>query len=408
MTRLNIDHVRQDFPILHETVKGKPLAYLDSAATAQKPQCVLDTVNTFYEQTNSNIHRSAHRLADLATEQFEAAREKVRRFINAKNSQEIIFTSGTTASINLVANSFSERYLKSGDEVIISTMEHHANIVPWQLLQKRIGIKLQVIPINTQGEILLDAYEQLFSARTKLVSVTHISNALGTINPVKKMIDIAHDHNVPIMLDAAQSIVHETIDVTELDCDFLAFSAHKLYGPTGVGVIYGKADYLNAMPPYQGGGEMILKVSFAKTTFNELPYKFEAGTPNIAGVIGFGAAIDYINTLGLDNIKQHELALLTYATAKLTDIKGLRIIGEAKHKAPVISFLVDDIHAHDLSSILDDHGVATRAGHHCAMPVMDFFGIPATLRASFGLYTNQQDIDQLIEGLQYAKEIFKL
>lgn len=406
MTSNDLSHCRQDFPILSQRINDCPLAYLDSAATTQKPQSVLDSMMTYYQTMNSNIHRSAHRLADMATEHFEAAREKVKNFIHAKNSNEIIFTAGTTASINLIATSFAERYLSAGDEVIVSIMEHHANIVPWQLLQERLGIKLVVIPMNQQGELSMAQYEQCFSDKTKLVAVTHVSNALGTINPIKDMIALAHTHDVPVLVDAAQSIVHQPIDVIDLDCDFLVFSAHKLYGPTGIGVLYGKEDYLNAMPPYQGGGEMILKVAFDQTLFNVLPYKFEAGTPNIAGAIGLGAAIDYINTIGMDAIARHEQLLLAEATSRLQAIEGLRIIGTANDKAPLISFVMDDVHAHDLSSILDSHGVATRAGHHCAMPAMEFFDVPATVRVSFGLYNNQEDIEQLLAGLQEAKEIF--
>ena len=407
MGTFNVETIRQDFPILNQTVKSHRLAYLDSAATAQKPEVVISSLADYYTRYNSNVHRSAHRLADLATAKYEHVREKVKHFINAEHVEEIIFTKGTTAAINLVANSFGSLAFSPGDEVIISAMEHHANIVPWQLLQERFGIRLRIIPMNQQGELLLEQYEKLFNSKTKFVSITHISNALGSINPIQSMIKTAHEHSVPVMVDAAQSIVHEPIDVQALDCDFLAFSSHKLYGPTGVGVLYGKRKHLNAMPPYQGGGEMMLKVSFEKTLFNELPYKFEAGTPPIAGVIGLGAAIDYITAVGVTNIREHELELLKYATDKLTQVDGLRIIGEATHKGPIISFLVDDIHAHDLSSILDNVGVATRAGHHCAMPAMDFFDVPATVRASFGMYNNQQDVDQLISGLAEAKEIFK-
>ncbi|MFA7349251.1 MAG: cysteine desulfurase [Methylotenera sp.] len=397
---------RADFPILETSVHGKPLVYLDNAATTQKPQMVIEAESLYYRHDNANVHRGVHALSQHATDAFEAARGKVRRLINAVSSDEIIFVRGTTEAINLVAQSYGRSRFKAGDEIILSRMEHHSNIVPWQILCEQTGANLRIIPINNSGELELEAYNQLLNSRTKLVAVAHVSNALGTINPVRAMIDLAHVHGVPVLLDGAQAVAHLPVDVQALDCDFYAFSGHKLYGPTGIGVLYGKAALLEAMPPYQGGGDMIRSVSFDGTTYNTLPYKFEAGTPNIAGVIGLGAAVDYLAGIGFDALIEHELALLSYATQSVSDIPGLRIIGNALEKTAILSFVLEGIHPHDIGTVLDHHGVAIRTGHHCTMPLMEHFGIAATARASFALYNTRAEVDKLVEAIYHVKELF--
>lgn len=398
--------IRDDFPILKIKVHEKPLVYLDNAATTQKPLFVIDRINKYYSTMNSNIHRGVHALSGVSTEAFETARIIVKRFINALGKNEIIFTRGTTESINLVAQTYGKTNVKEGDEIIISHMEHHSNIVPWQMLCKEKNAKLRVIPIDDNGEIIYDEFEKLVNEKTKLVSIVYVSNSLGTVNPVKKFIDYAHQFNIPVLIDGAQAVNHLPVDVQELDCDFFAFSGHKIYGPTGIGVLYGKVDLLEAMPPYMGGGDMISKVTFEETTYNELPHKFEAGTPDIAGAIGLGAAIDYVSKIGIENIGKHETELLEYATKKVTDIPGLRIIGKAKEKMSVLSFVLENIHPHDIGTFLDFEGVAIRTGHHCTQPVMDRFGIPATSRASFAMYNTKKEVDVLIEGLKKIVEVF--
>jgi cysteine desulfurase/selenocysteine lyase len=404
---LDVGKIRADFPILRQKVHGKPLVYLDNGATSQKPQIVIDTLNRYYSEENSNIHRGVHFLSERATEAYETARRKIRSFLNAKSDQEIIFVRGTTEAINLVAQSYGRTFLKKGDEIIVSAMEHHSNIVPWQILCEQIGARLRVIPINHDGEIVLDEYRRLLTDRTKFVSVTHVSNALGTVAPVKDIVRFAHERSVPVLLDGAQAIPHLKVDVQELGCDFYAFSGHKLFGPTGVGILYGRAELLDSMPPYQGGGDMISLVTFEKTHYNVLPYKFEAGTPHIAGGIGLGAAIDYLAGLDWEQVVAHEHDLLAYATSALSKIDGLRIIGTAREKVGVLSFVFDHIHAHDVGTILDQEGVAVRAGHHCAMPVMQRFGVPATTRASFALYNTCGEIDVLVKGVHRALKVFK-
>ncbi|MCH8170678.1 MAG: cysteine desulfurase [Bacteroidetes bacterium] len=403
---LNIEKIRNDFPILKQLIHNKPLCYLDNAASTQKPQIVIDTINNFYSTTNSNIHRGVHYLSEKSTQAFENARIKVKDFINAKSEKEIIFTSGTTASINLVAQSFGRKYLNEDDEIIVTTMEHHSNIVPWQLLCDEKNANLKVVKINDIGELLLDSLNDLISEKTKLISVMHVSNTLGTINPIKEIIKIAHQNNVPVLLDAAQSIQHIEIDVQELDCDFLAFSGHKIYGPTGIGILYGKENLLDEMPPFMGGGDMISKVTFEETTFNELPFKFEAGTSNIAGAIGLGAAIDYVKSIGIENIKEYETNLLNAATDAVKEIPGIKIIGNAKEKTSVLSFVIDNIHPHDIGTFLDFEGVAIRTGHHCTQPLMDFFKIPATSRASFAFYNTLEEVEQLTIALKKTIEVF--
>lgn len=402
MEKFDINKIRNDFPILKREVNGKPLVYLDNGATTQKPKFVIDAITNYYEEMNSNVHRGVHYLSQLSTDAFEVTRRKVQQFINAKEEAEIIITKGTTESINLVASCFGKAFVHEGDEIIISAMEHHSNIVPWQMLCEDRGAVLRVIPMNDKGELDMKAYEELLSDKTKIVAVAYVSNALGTINPVKQIIEMAHARNVPVLVDAAQAIQHIAIDVQELDVDFLAFSGHKMYAPTGVGVLYGKRVLLDAMPPYQGGGDMIKDVTFDKTTYNELPFKFEAGTPNIEAGICFAAAIDYINSLGIENIKAHEDELLAYATQKLKAIAGVRIIGEAEYKSSVISFVVDGVHPYDIGVILDKLGIAVRTGHHCAQPVMDRFNIPGTVRASLALYNTKEDIDNFVAGLTRA------
>lgn len=402
----NVEEIRADFPILARTVYGKPLVYLDNGATTQKPRCVVDAITDEYYSVNANVHRGVHFLSQQATELHEASRETVRRFINARSTDEIVFTRGTTESINLLASSFGEAFLGEGDEVIVSTMEHHSNIVPWQLLQMRKGIKLRVIPMNDRGELLLDEYERLFTDRTRLVCVAHVSNVLGTVNPVREMIATAHAHGVPVLVDGAQSIPHMPVDVQALDADFYVFSGHKVYGPTGVGVLYGKEDWLDRLPPYQGGGEMIQHVSFERTTFNELPFKFEAGTPDYIGTTGLARALDYVTTLGMDRIAAYEHDLTEYATRRLKEIPGMRIFGEAAEKGSVISFLVGDIHHFDMGTLLDRLGIAVRTGHHCAQPLMQRLGIEGTVRASFALYNTKEEIDALVAGVERVSRMF--
>lgn len=406
-TKFDPYQIRKDFPILQQKIHGRPLVYLDNAATAQKPQQVIDVIDNFYSHDNSNVHRGVHTLSARATIAYEAAREKIQKFINVKETSEIVFVRGTTEAINLVAQSYGRSHLQAGDEIIISHMEHHSNIVPWQMLCEQTGAILRIIPINDAGELLLDEYEKLLNPRTKIVSIVHMSNALGTINPVKNIIDLAHQHGAVVVLDGAQSVTHLKVDVQQLDCDFYAFSSHKLFGPTGIGVLYGKAELLNAMPPYQGGGDMISQVSFAKTSYREIPYKFEAGTPHISGVIGLGAAIDYVSQFDRAAILAHETALLRYATECAQKIHNLRIIGTAQVKAAILSFVFPDIHAHDVGTILDHEGVAVRTGHHCTMPLMERFAVPATTRASFAFYNTKEDVDALIAALHKVREVFK-
>jgi len=393
-------HIRDQFPILNRTVHGKPLIYLDNAATTQKPRAVIDAIVHYYENTNANIHRGIHTLSEEATNAHETARQKVADFIGAKTAQEIIFTRGTTESINLVAATWARSQLQSGDEIIISALEHHSNIVPWQILRDEKNLKLRVIPFDDNGELILDEYQKLLNEKTRLVAVGHVSNALGTINPVKQIIELAHQAGAKVLLDGAQAAPHLAVNVQDLDCDFYAFSGHKMYAPTGIGVLYGKAELLNAMPPYQGGGEMIGSVTFEKSTWNVLPFKFEAGTPNIAGAIGLGAAIDFVNQIGLDKIAAHEHQLLENATAQLQDLPGLRVIGTAPNKAAVLSFVVENQHPNDIGMLLDTQGIAVRTGHHCAQPVMDRYDIPATTRASFAVYNTQDEVTQFAAALQ--------
>ena len=406
--KFDVERYRKDFPVLKEKMHGKPLVYLDNAATTQKPQAVINTLTRYYSKENANIHRGIYYLSEQATDAYEIARAKVRRLINAAFPQEIVFVRGATEGINLVAQSFGRAFIKAGDEVIISAMEHHSNIVPWQILCGQTGAKLRVIPMNDDGELLFNEYEKFLSTRTKIVAITEVSNALGTINPVKKIAKLAHDRKIPVLVDGAQAVPHLPVDVQDLDCDFYVFSGHKLFGPTGIGVLYGRRDWLERMPPYQGGGDMISSVTFEKTTYNRIPYKFEAGTPHIAGVIGLGAAIDYLTGIGLKNIAAYEYELLQYGTEALQTIPGLRLIGTAKEKASVLSFVLEDIHAHDIGTILDRNGVAIRAGHHCAMPVMERFGVPATARASLAFYNTREDMDALVRALHEVREVFKL
>ncbi|MDI1292329.1 MAG: cysteine desulfurase [Methylobacter sp.] len=405
-TSLDINKIRADFPILAELIRNKPLVYLDNAATCQKPQAVIDSIVHLYSHDYANVHRGVHTLSIRSTDKYEGARTKVKDFINAASEKEIIFVRGATEAINLVAQTYGKANIKAGDEILITAMEHHSNIVPWQMLCEQTGAILKVAPINLQGELIYAEFEKLISDKTKLVSVVHMSNALGTINPVKKIIAAAHAKGIPVLLDGAQAIPHMTVDVQDLDCDFYVFSGHKLYGPAGVGVLYGKQALLEAMPPYQGGGDMIRKVTFEETEYNTLPYKFEAGTPSIADVVGLGAAIDYLNAIGMDNIAAYEAELLAYATEKAKQIKGLRIIGEAEHKGAILSFVLDKIHPHDIGTMLDSLGIAIRAGHHCAMPVMDFFEVPATARASFAMYNTKAEIDVLMKGIESLIEVF--
>jgi cysteine desulfurase/selenocysteine lyase len=402
----DVEEIRNDFPILHTTVHDKPLVYLDNAATTQKPISVIKKAQKYYSTMNSNIHRGVHALSGVATEAYETARIKTKKFINALGKNEIIFTKGTTESINLVAQSYVRTNLQAGDEVIISHMEHHSNIVPWQMVCEEKNAKLKIIPIDDNGDLIFAEFEKIITDKTKFVSVVYASNSLGTINPVKKIIDLAHQNNVPVLLDAAQAVNHLPVDVQDLDCDFLAFSGHKLYGPTGIGILYGKVNLLDSMPPYQSGGDMISKVTFEETTYNELPHKFEAGTPNIAGAIGLGEAIDYISRVGIENISIHEMNLLEYATEEVSTIPGLKIIGTSKDKVSVLSFVLNDVHPHDIGTFLDFEGVAIRTGHHCTQPVMDRYNIPATSRASFAMYNNKEEIDVLVNGLKKIIKVF--
>lgn len=402
----DVNKIREDFPILSRTVYGKPLVYLDNGATTQKPRCVVDAMVEEYYSVNANVHRGVHFLSQQATHLHEASRETVRRFINAGSTSEIVFTRGTTESINLVASSFVESQMKEGDEVIVSVMEHHSNIVSWQLQAMRRGIVLKVIPMNDRGELLLDEYEKLFSPRTRLVSVAHVSNVLGTINPVKQIIEMAHAHQVPVLIDGAQGIPHMPVDVQDLDADFYVFSGHKIYGPTGVGVLYGKENWLDKLPPYQGGGEMIQNVSFEKTTFNQLPFKFEAGTPDYIGTTALAKALDYVSAIGMDQIAAYEHELTVYAMQRLKEIPNMRIFGEAAHKGGVISFLVGNIHHFDMGTLLDRLGIAVRTGHHCAEPLMRRLGIEGTVRASFGIYNTKEEVDALVAGIERVSRMF--
>lgn len=403
----NVARWRDDFPVLREMVHGKPLVYLDNAATTQKPQSVIDTEARFYSHTNANVHRGVHELSQRATNEYEAAREKVRRFINADDARGIIFVRGTTEAINLVSQSYARPRLGGDDNIIISAMEHHSNIVPWQLACAQTGAELRVAPVNEAGELDLDMFAKLIGPRTRIVAITHLSNALGSITPVARIIEMAHAQGVPVLLDGAQAISHLGVDVRALGCDFYAFSGHKIFGPTGIGVLYGKVALLDAMPPYQVGGDMIRSVTFGQTEYNDLPYKFEAGTPNIAGAISLGAALDYVSTIGIETIAVHEKDLLDYATGLVTGIKGLKVIGTARHKASILSFTLDGIHPHDIGTILDHDGVAIRAGHHCAMPVMQRFGIAGTARASFSLYNTRAEVDALVAALAKVQEMFQ-
>lgn len=402
----DVERIRAEFPILTQQVHGKPLVYLDNAATAQKPQVVIDALERYYTEQNANIHRGVHYLSQLATREYEDARVKIQRFLNAAEAHEIIFTRGTTESINLVALSFGRKFVQAGDEIIISTLEHHSNIVPWQMLCEQTGATLRVIPINDAGELLLDEYERMLNPKVKLVAVAHLSNALGTLNPVQRIIELAHAQDIPVLLDGAQAAPHIKVDVRELDCDFYALSGHKLCGPTGIGVLYGKSRWLEAMPPVFGGGDMIASVTFEKTTYNTLPHKLEAGTPHIEGGIGLGVAVDYLSSIGLDRIAAYEHELLEYATELIGSIPGVTLVGTAREKASVLSFTIDNIHPHDIGTILDQEGIAIRAGHHCAQPVMKRFGVPATARASFAFYNTKAEIDALAVGIQKAIEVF--
>ena len=402
----DINQIRADFPILGRTVYGKPLVYLDNGATTQKPRCVVEAITNEYYNTNANVHRGVHFLSQQATELHEASRETVRRFVNARSTNEIVFTRGTTESINLLAATFCQSQMQAGDEVIVSTMEHHSNIVPWQLQAMQRGIVLRVIPMDDDGNLLLDEYERLFSPKTKLVSIAHVSNVLGTVNPVREMIATAHSHGVPVLVDGAQSIPHMPVDVQALDTDFYVFSGHKVYGPTGVGVLYGKEDWLDKLPPYQGGGEMIQHVSFERTTFNELPFKFEAGTPDYIGTTGLAKALDYVSALGMENIAAYEHELTQYALQRLTEIPDMRIFGQAPERGGVISFLVGNIHHFDMGTLLDRLGIAVRTGHHCAQPLMTRLGIEGTVRASFGLYNTKEEVDALVAGIDRVRKMF--
>jgi cysteine desulfurase / selenocysteine lyase len=404
---IDVERIRQDFPLLQQRIRGKPLVYLDNAATSQKPQSVIEAVTRFYTSENANIHRGVHYLSERATDAYDQVREKVARFLNARSSREIIFTRGTTDGINLVAQSYGRPNLKPGDDIVITAMEHHSNIVPWQLVCEQTGAKLRAVPFNDAGELDVEAFERLLSDRTRLVSVVHVSNALGTVNPVKRLIALAHDRGIPVLLDGAQSAPHMGVDVQDLDCDFFAFSGHKLFGPTGVGVLFGRESLLEQMPPYQGGGDMIATVTLERSTWAPLPAKFEAGTPMIAQVMGLGAALDYVTKLGFDGISSWEQQLLSYATERVIGIEGLRLIGTATHKASILGFTLEGVHPHDIGAILDDSGIAIRAGHHCAQPVMRHFGIPATARASFAFYNTREEVDILADGLMQVRGMFR-
>ena len=403
----NISQIRQDFPALKRLVRGRDLVYLDNAATTLKPQAVIDAITHYYTDLSSNVHRGVHFLSEESTARFEEAREKVSQFISARQSAEIVFTRGTTDAINLVSQSYGKTFIKSGDEILITEMEHHSNIVSWQILCKEKGCVLKVAPITDEGELVMDEFEKLIGPKTKMIALVYVSNVLGTINPVKDIIRLAHERNIPVLIDGAQAVGQFPVDVVDLDCDFFAFSAHKMFGPTGVGVLYAKAEYLNLMPPIQGGGDMILSVSFDKTTYNTIPYKFEAGTPNIAGVIGLGAAVEYINQLGFESIVQHEKDISAYLTQSLGEVEGLKIIGRAKNKVPIASFVLDHVHPHDIGTIIDEEGVAVRTGHHCAQPLMSRYGLPATARASFSIYNTKEEVDILIKAIEKVKAVFK-
>jgi cysteine desulfurase / selenocysteine lyase len=405
-TAFDVHRVRRDFPIFGDPLNGMPLIYLDNASTAQKPQAVLDSLTRFYTQECANIHRGVHYLSERATESYETSRSKLRRFLHASSNNEIIFVRGTTEGVNLVAQTYGRTHVGPNDEVLISAMEHHSNIVPWQMLCEEKGSRLRVVRINTAGEFVFEQYEKLLSPKTRLVAVTGVSNALGTVNPVREIIRLAHERSIPVLIDGAQMVPHMPVDVQALDCDFFVFSGHKMYGPTGIGVLYAKERLLDLMPPYQGGGDMISSVTFEKTIYETLPYKFEAGTPNVAGAIGLGAAVDYLQSIGLENISAHEQELLRYCSLTLGAMDDLRIIGTAKDKSSVISFILEGVHPHDIGTVLDNEGIAIRAGHHCAQPVMDFYGIPATARVSFGLYNTREDIEALMRGLKKIKEVF--
>lgn len=402
----NINDIRKDFPILHQEINKKPLVYFDNAATTQKPKQLIETISDYYLKYNSNVHRGVHQLSQIATNLFEESRDYIKDFIHATHREEVIFTRGTTEAINLLAHSFGKAFLKEGDEVIVSEMEHHSNIVPWQILCEEKKAMLKVIPIDENGEIIFDEFEKILSTKTKIIAITHISNALGTINPIKKIIEKAHQHNIPILIDGAQAVAHEKVDVQELDCDFYAFSAHKIYGPMGIGVLYGKKEWLEKLPPYQGGGEMISNVSFKKTTYNELPYKFEAGTPSVADAIAFRVALEYVQEIGIGNIKTYENMLLDYATSALLNLDNIKIYGTAKNKAALISFLIQDIHPYDVGTMLDQMGIAVRTGHHCAQTLMDRYQIPGTIRASFAMYNTKEEIDVFIAAIKKVQEIF--
>jgi cysteine desulfurase / selenocysteine lyase len=402
----DLGRVRADFPILEQRVHGMPLVYLDNAATSQKPRVVIEAISRYYEETNSNVHRGVHYLSEQATNEYEGVRKTAQEFLNAADWKEIIFVRGTTEGINLVAQSYGRAYVNAGDEVLITAMEHHSNIVPWQILCSERGATLRAVPINDAGELDMDAFSRLLGPKTKLVAVTHVSNALGTINPVRRMVEMAHSWNVPVLIDGAQAVPHLKADVQALGCDFYTFSGHKVYGPTGIGILYGKGALLEKMPPYQGGGDMIMSVTLEKTVYNRLPYKFEAGTPDIAGVIGLGAALEYVSSLGIENVGAHETAVLAYATSAVSAIPGLRVIGTAKEKAGVLSFTLGNIHPHDIGTILDQEGIAIRTGHHCSQPVMQHFGVEATARASFALYNTKEEVDRLVRGIERVREVF--
>lgn len=403
---MSFKNIKKDFPILEQKVNGKNLVYLDSAATTQKPKEVINSLNNYYKETNSNIHRGVHTLSQKATEKYEKAREMIANFIDATSSKEIIFVRGATEAVNLVASSYVKPLLMENDEIIISQMEHHANIVPWQMVCEEKKAKLKIIPIDENGELIINKFNELINKKTKFISLNHVSNSLGTINPIKKIIDIAHQKNIKIMIDGAQAVQHLEISMKDIDADFYCFSGHKMYAPTGIGILYGKKELLEQMPPYQGGGDMIKSVTFEKTTYNDIPNRFEAGTPNISGAIALGKAIEYINKIGISNINKHEEDLLNYATSKLKKINKVKIIGEAKEKAAVISFIIEGIHPHDIGTIMDSHGIAIRAGHHCTQPIMDFYNVPATARASFAIYNTKEDVDELVKAIEKCIKVF--
>ncbi|WP_163866365.1 cysteine desulfurase [Myxococcus eversor] len=407
MSSFDVQRVRQDFPLLHQEVRGRPLVYLDSAATAQKPQAVLDAIVRFYQHDNANVHRGVHVLSERATEAYEGARETVRGFLNARDAREIIFVRGTTEAINLVAQTYGRKHVGPGDEILITQMEHHANIIPWKMLCEQTGATLRVIPVDDRGELVLDAVDALLTEKTRILAVTHVSNALGTVNPVKELTRRAHAKGIPVLVDGAQSVTHFPVDVQDLGCDFYALSGHKLFGPTGIGVLYGRLERLEPMPPYQGGGDMILSVTMEKITYNRVPHRFEAGTPNLEGAVGLAAAIRYLQALGLDAIAEHDRALMAYATQALESVPGLRLVGTAREKAGVLSFTLEDIHPHDVGTILDREGICIRTGHHCAQPVMQHFKLPATARASLALYNTREDVDALVRGLHKVREVFR-